>query len=162
MKVISPEKCLKLEITASKVLAKYMVCPTMNQLYNAALETIPEDLMHIVARHGGVPSSNHLLLDLLGIDVLAEYEGVRYAIDLTLSSKKNLRRKFHKMSNRKPFYDKLNVVPIVIRMDESSVATLPTEEFFVWCFKNHTQRIGVRFADGNDYLKTLANEVSHG
>jgi len=55
------------------------------------------------------------LLDLFGIDYLIEFNGQRYAIDLTIGTRATVKIKRSKMRSRLEFYKALNAIPVVLR-----------------------------------------------
>lgn len=80
----------------------------------AAKKTIPEVLEKVLDRIGE-KALRIRTLDKLGVDLLVEINGIRFAIDVTTGTRGNVKSKKSKMEERQAFFKEIGAVPTILR-----------------------------------------------
>jgi len=116
------KKAAALEISGYGIFQNYLVPLEKEDIERVAKDFLPQLWVEINKRLPDDASAT-MYLDRLGIDYLVEYDGMRYAIDLTTARRTNAVRKRAKMEERLGFFAALKALPVMIR---SPRGILPT------------------------------------
>lgn len=130
-------KSIALEEAAHEMLGQYAIDISFDEVRKLALLHMPVQLAAL--EHEYTISSSKTLLDKLGIDMLVDINGSRWAIDVTVGNKCVVRTKLRRLAFIKPFLDDLGCEAVVIR---SKRGMLPSN--IIHLIENAPMRDGVR------------------
>ena len=116
------KRSVGLEQCAYSIFRDYLVSEDFEHIKELAWKHHPDKMEKISTEYK--VETVEVLLDKLGIDFIVNYNGMRYAIDVTVGAKNLVRSKLMKLAAMKDFFDELDCVPVIVR---SKRGVLPTD-----------------------------------